>query len=109
MEIEIITTKKKLSKALVNQMLVTYSIDTLQYASNNDGILGTIYNCHKQFTATALLKGEKDYYLLPLLPYRTFVGSIDNDIQPSIVFSNRKSSSTVTKKFDTEKDVLTFC
>lgn len=111
MEIEVTTTKKKITKAIVIQMLVTYRINTLQYAIDNGSILGTVYNSHKHYQAVALVKGENDYFIIPILPYRVFgnvSGTVDINPTPRIVFNNKTTGGSNTKAFENEEQLVSF-
>jgi hypothetical protein len=61
MEIEILTTKKKISKSLINQMRVaTFNLDVL----NNGEILGFLNNVTKDSEKVVLIKRLSDYYIV---------------------------------------------
>ena len=60
MEIEIITTKKKLSKSIVNQMHHA-SLDALKNGKPLGFVINVVKNCHKAI----LICHENEYYWIP--------------------------------------------
>lgn len=63
MEIEIITTKKKLSKALVNQMQLA---GKHRLAPTMYEVLGFVHNVVKNVPRCAIIKSREQYFLVPL-------------------------------------------
>lgn len=105
MEIEIVTTKKKLSKSIINQMLLSMSADTIKYAVDNNTVIGTIYNARKPYSAVALVKdSDADYKLVPLIPLVQYEGNPASEIKPSVVYKNR----SYRKEFETVADMHQF-
>lgn len=61
MEIVIVTTKKKLTKAIINQMPLADS-----FAMNGGVVLGKLLNVRQGFTSVALIEHHDNHYILPL-------------------------------------------
>jgi hypothetical protein len=60
MEIELITTKKKLTKSIINQMPLANNIDVL-----NDGVVvGFLLNVRKGCVKVILIKHNNEFYIL---------------------------------------------
>lgn len=64
MEIEIVTTKKKLSKSLVLQMKVA-NLEQMKYATQfPERMLGYVTNLSKDIKQAIIIKGITDYYII---------------------------------------------
>ena len=61
MEIELITTKKKLTKSIVNQMPLTHSLDIIRDGKS----IGFLLNIRKDCSKALLIQYINLYYILP--------------------------------------------
>lgn len=98
MEIEIITTKKKLTKSIINQMHMA-GIGAMNFATSfspeitHKYILGLLVGCRKGCHEVILLKNVNDYSVLRVEPWEKTEGS------PSIEYYTGRA--TRLKKFKT--------
>ena len=97
MQIEIITTKKKLTKSLVSQMLVASSY-TISLALEQNNVLGYVTGCHEQTSEIALIKGVNDYYAVPMYAWKP-----SGDNEAYVVVGHGKKRGTKTKAFDSKE------
>ena len=66
MEIEIVTTKKKLSKSLVLQMK-SANLEQMKYTVQfPHRMLGYVTNLSKDINQAIIIKGITDYYIVPV-------------------------------------------
>lgn len=69
MEIEIVTTKKKLSKSLVLQMK-SANLEQMKYAVQFPHLmLGYVTNLSKDINQAIIIKGTTDYYIVPVIDW----------------------------------------
>lgn len=69
MEIEILTTKKKLSKSLVLQMK-SANLEQMKYAVQFPHLmLGYVTNLSKDINQAIIIKGTTDYYIIPVIDW----------------------------------------
>lgn len=91
MEIEITTTKKKLTKALIDQMAVA-SLSEMKVAV----VLGYVLNVRKGTFKTLIVKSLDKYRVVPVYDWSKLTGE-------SGIYRRVKNFSTTVKKFETEE------
>ena len=100
MEIEIVTTKKKISKSLINQMPIATIGDMEFCLSHGDPIhshyiLGLLIGCRKDCREAILIKKINDYAIIKVAPW---LKSLNDDC-----VWYKAGSASVQKKFKTRE------
>ena len=72
MQIEIVTTKKKLTKSLVKQMMSAshWRIKDALNPSGSGKVIGYLTDCHKGANKLAIIHHTSDYYTVPMYLWR---------------------------------------
>lgn len=102
MNIEIVTTNKKLSKSLLKQMPRTTETSKLKFSIDNKTVLGYILDIDKDVQKGILIKTEDDYYIVPVRSYNRYKGT--ETVSPRVVFKLPKMF-TKQKTFKDEESL----
>ena len=104
MQIEIITTKKKLTKSLVKQMQTANQLQ-IKNAIDPRGtgnLLGYVTDCHKQVLKMAIIHHINDYYTIPIYAWKKSNGG--KSVYVTVGFGSKRATRSINFKSEDETD-----